>query len=82
MDANEFSFEALFNSNDFHFDDCLAFKEEYAELNDILEVEIGGSELCGRLENAVESCIYEARAEAFKQGFCFAVKSIKFMLKI
>lgn len=82
MDPNEFSFGALFNCADFRFSESLAFKEDFAELNSILESEMCNSNLRGRLDNAANRCIFEARAAAFKQGFCFAVKSIKFLLKI
>ncbi|MDE6764062.1 MAG: hypothetical protein K2J73_10350 [Oscillospiraceae bacterium] len=82
MDPNEFSFGALFNCADFRFSESLAFKEAFAELNNILETELCKSDLRSRLDNAANRCIFEARSDAFKQGFCFAVKSIKFLLKI
>lgn len=82
METNEFSFEALFNSCDFCFDESLGYKKERAKLNDILEAEIRGNDLRNSLENSAMSCIYEARTDAFKQGFGFAVRSIKFLLKV
>lgn len=82
MDTNEFSFEALFNCCDFCFSESYSFKEDFAELDSILENEMCRSDLRSRLDNAVQRCIFEARSDAFKQGFCFAVKSIKFLLKI
>ncbi|MDE5741823.1 MAG: hypothetical protein K2H90_05175 [Oscillospiraceae bacterium] len=82
MEENEFSFEALFNCCDFHFSESHSFKEDCAELNSIFENEMCNSDLCSKLDNITHRCIYEARSDAFKQGFRFAVRSIKFMLKI
>lgn len=82
MDANEFSFETLFNCCDFHFSESQSFKKDYAELNRIFEDEMSKSDLQSKLDNVTHRCIYEARADAFKQGFSYAIKSIKFMLKI
>lgn len=82
MDNNEFSFEALFNCCDFRFDESEQFKEDFAKLNDILETEMCNSNLRNKLDNAAHSCIFEARTNAFKQGFGFAVKSLKFILKV
>lgn len=82
MDKNEFSFEALFNCCDFRFSESPSFKEDYAELNSIFETEMCTSDLKNRLDSVAHRCIYDARSDAFKQGFRFAVKSIKFMLKI
>ena len=79
MDANEFSFEALFNCNDFRFDESHSFIESYAELNSMLENEMYKSDLQSRLDRVTHQCIYDAHADAFKQGFSFAVKSIKFI---
>lgn len=82
MDANEFSFKALFNCCDFHFDESERFKDDFAKLNDILETEMCKSDLRNRLDNAAHSCIYEARANAFEQGFRYAVQTMKFLLKL
>ena len=81
MDANEFSFEALFNCCDFDFDESKKFKKAYAELNRILETDLKESDLRHRLDRIMLECIHEAHTNSFKQGFSFAVKSIKFILK-
>lgn len=82
MDCNEFSFEALFNCNDFCFCESQDFKEDYEELSSMIENEMCISDLRSRLDTIAHRCIYEAHSDAFKQGFTFAVKQIKFMLKI
>lgn len=82
MDCNEFSFNALFECPEFDFYENKEFKKAYAELNRILEIEMEENALRKRLEEASIKCVHEAHMDAFKQGFCFAVKSIKFILKI
>ncbi len=82
MDANEFSFNALFECPEFEFYENKEFKKSYAELCRILECDMKESELRRKLEQVTSKCVHEAHMDAFKQGFCFAVKSIKFMLKI
>lgn len=82
MDCNEFSFEALFESPVFDFYENREFKKSYAELCRILECDMKEDALRPRLDEITNKCIREAHGDAFRQGFCFAVKSIKFMLKI
>lgn len=82
MDTNEFNFEALFNCCDFRFSESQDFKEDYEELTGMIENEMCISDLRSRLDSTAHRCIYEAHADAFKQGFSFAIKQIKFMLKI
>lgn len=82
MDANEFSFEALFGCPEFDFYENKAFKKSYAELCRITENDIKETDLRRRLEEVTSRCVHEAHANAFKQGFSFAIKQIKFMLKI
>lgn len=82
MDENEFSFDALFDCPEFDFYENKKFKKTYSELCRILEVDMGENELRKRLDDVTIRCIQEARTDAFRQGFCFAVKSIKFILKI
>ena len=82
MDTNEFSFEALLECPEFDFYENKEFKKSYAELCRILECDMKESELRKKLEHITSKCIHEAHLDAFKQGFSFAIKSIKFMLKI
>lgn len=48
----------------------------------MIENEMCISDLRSRLDSTAHRCIYEAHADAFIQGFFFAIKQIKFMLKI
>ena len=82
MDANEFSFEALFECPEFDFYENKEFKKSYAELCRILEYDMKESELRKKLEQITVKCVHEAHMDAFKQGCSFAVRSIKFILKI
>lgn len=82
MDCNEFSFNTLFKSPEFEFYENKEFKKSYAELCRIIEFDIKETALRQKLDEVTIKCIQEAHIDAFKQGFAFAVKQIKFMLKI
>lgn len=81
MDNNEFSFDALLNCDEFSRYKSL---ETMYAMDDFLKA----VRECVSDEKAVEKikrentnltyCIFN---DAFKQGFCFAVKSFKFLLK-
>lgn len=82
MDPNEFSFEALFRSGDFKIYESEEQKSACAELNRVLELYTKDIETMRQIENAAWGYASASRYAAFTQGFCFAVKSIKFLLKI
>lgn len=82
MDNNEFSFDALLDSDEFARYESKETKRFFCAF-------------CEFVENNTKDCIFEDEFhdrisdygnsvfnDAFKQGFCFAVKSMKFMLKI
>lgn len=82
MDNNEFSFDALLNCDEFS---RYKSPEAIYAINDFLNA----VKECAGDENAVEkikrestNLMYYTFNDAFKQGFCFAVKSLKFMLGI
>lgn len=81
MDNNEFSFKALFECPEFEFYENREFKKAYAELNRILEFEVKDEKYRERLDDTAIDCIKEAHMNAFMQGFTFAIKSLKFLLK-
>ena len=82
MDCNEFSFEALFECPEFDFYENKEFRKSYAELCRISENDIKEANLSRRIAEVTSKCVYESHKDAFKQGFAFAIKSIKFILKI
>ena len=82
MDANEFSFEALFENGEFKIYESEELLAAFKKLNHVLETYITDVIIRSEVESAALTCSLEAQHGSFKQGFCFAVKQIKFMLKI
>lgn len=91
MDANEFSFDALFENEEFQFYESKelisAFDSKelisaFDELNNVLESFIADETIRSYIWLAASDCTLEAQRASFMQGFCFAVKSIKFLMKI
>ncbi|MDE6763954.1 MAG: hypothetical protein K2N26_01885 [Oscillospiraceae bacterium] len=82
MDCNEFSFEALFKNDEFQIYESNELVSAFKELNRVLESYIKDSEVRLLIERAALDCSSIAQESSFKQGFCFAVKSIKFLMKI
>ena len=82
MDNNEFSFDALFDNDDFNRYESKETKRFFDALCEFMENNIKEN----ILEDAFHDHISEYRNsifdDGFKQGFCFAVKSIKFLMKI
>ena len=82
MDANEFSFEALFTNSEFRIYESKEQLAAFKNLNDILEGYVADTAIRSKIEAAVIDGNREAQRDSFKQGFCFALKLFKFMLKI
>lgn len=82
MDCNEFSFDALFDNSAFKTYESEELLSAFEELNIILESHIANAELRSYIESAAWGCTAEAQRASFEQGFCFAVKSIKFLMRI
>lgn len=82
MDCNEFSFDALFDNSNFKVYESKELLSAYDELNRVLVSNTNNAVTLSNIESAVLGCISEAQRASFIQGFCFAVKSIKFLMKI
>lgn len=82
MDCNEISFEALFDNGEFKIYESGELLSAFEELNIVLESHIGDPELRSYIESVALDCTTEAQRASFEQGFCFAVKSIKFLMRI
>ena len=82
MDNNEFSFDALLKCSEFFT--CESTKTSYAynELDGFIDKNIKDSDISDELKTLAEYYRHSSFDDGFKQGFCFAVKSLKFMLKI
>lgn len=82
MDPNEFSFDALFSSSEFMHVESARTSEEFNELEKFLEENVRDEKVSFGIKNLAENYGCAAYKDAFEQGFCFAVKSIKFILKV
>lgn len=81
MDNNEFSFDALFHNDDFIRYESKETTRVFCEFDEFAEThckDIFADEL-HELISDYGSTVF---SDGFKQGFCFAVKSIKFLMKI
>ena len=82
MDNNEFSFDALFKCSEFRR--CESTKTSYAynELEHFISKNIKDDDIADELKSDIEHYRCLSFDDGFKQGFCFAVKAIKFLMKI
>ena len=81
MDRNEFSFDALFESNEFKVYESKELLSAYDELNRVLISNTNDAVTLSNIESAALGCISEAQRASFMQGFCFAVKLLKAVFK-
>ncbi len=82
MDCNEFSFDALFNNGEFKIYESRELLEAFKELNIALESHIGDESIRSHIGMTAMGCASEAQRASFEQGFCFAVKLIKSLMRI
>lgn len=82
MDCNEFSFEALFKNSEFKIYESQELRAAFKELNSVLEVHIEDAVIRSKVESAALDCSLFAQHGSFEQGFCFAVKLFKEIMKI
>jgi predicted metal-binding protein len=82
MDPNNFSLDALLSSSEFSSVESAKTGYSYSELENFLKDNVKDDEVSSEIKRLAEDYMWSAYNDAFKQGFCFAVKSIKFLLKI
>ena len=82
MDYNEFSFDALLDSDDFCRYESIETRCAMNSLFDLIEKNVSDPKTVDAIRAAGRDYRSHLFDDAFKQGFCFAVKTIKFMLKI
>ena len=82
MDANEFSFDALLSSSEFMSVESAKTGYSFVELENFLKENVKDDDISFEIKKLAEDYACSAYNDAFKQGFCFAVKSIKFLMKI
>lgn len=82
MDANEFSFNALLSCSEFLPVESASTAYSSDELEKFLKENVTDDDILTEIKKLTEDYVCSSYNDAFKQGFCFAVKSIKFLLKI
>lgn len=81
MDNNEFDLDELLRCDEFSRYESMATRDA---MNDFLETVMentDGEKAAEKIKRESEDVVYCVFNDAFKQGFCFAVKSVKFLLK-
>ena len=82
MDCNEFSFDALLNCDE--FSRCKSPETIYA-MDDFLKIVeecASDEEKAEKIKRENTNLTYCTFNDAFKQGFCFAVKILKGIMRI
>lgn len=82
MDNNEFSFEAVFRNDEFKRYESPEFLKAVFEFDKLIKSKLGDVEIREQIDNASAKCCIAAQDSSFEQGFCFAVKLIRFMCEI
>ena len=82
MDTNEISFDAVFRNDEFKIYESDELLAAFKKLNDVLESYITDAVIRTKIETAALDCSSAAQRSSFEQGFCFAVKLFKAIMKI
>lgn len=82
MDNNEFSLDELLNCSDFSRYESIATRYAMEDFLKTVKENTDCEKSAEKINRDCKDLVYCAFNDAFKQGFCFAVKSIKFLLKI
>lgn len=80
MDNNELSFEAVFRNSEFKRYESPEFLKSVFEFDKLIKNKLNDDEIREEIDNAAAKCCTAAQDSSFEQGFCFAVKIIRFML--
>lgn len=81
MDNNEFSLDNLLDCGEFIHYESLETRNAMNCLFDIIKEKTADEETADYVISAANGYGCLVFNDAFKQGFCFAVKSVKFLLK-
>ncbi|MDE6131783.1 MAG: hypothetical protein K2G04_00195 [Oscillospiraceae bacterium] len=82
MDNNEFSFDALLNNDEFARYESPATMYAMEDFLKVVRECVEDEKSMEKIKKESKDLSYCVFNDAFQQGFCFAVKSLKFMLKI
>ena len=81
MDNNEFSLEELLNCSDFSRYESISTRNAAEDFLNTVKAHTEDEKSAEKIKRVCDDLVYCTFHDAFKQGFCFAVKSIKFLLK-
>lgn len=82
MDNNEFSFEAVFRNDEFKRYESPEFLKAVFEFDGLIKNKLSDADIREQIDNASSKCSIAAQDSSFEQGFCFAVKLIRFICGI
>lgn len=82
MEPNEFSLDALLSCSDFKPEESMKTSDKFDEFEEFAEENVKDEKILFNIKTLAENYGCSSYNDGFKQGFCFAVKSIKFLLKI
>ncbi|MCM1022822.1 MAG: hypothetical protein NC395_02040 [Prevotella sp.] len=82
MDCNKFSLEALLDCSEFVRCESADTRCALVNFSELVEKHVGDGKTADMIRDAESDYACYLFRDAFKQGFCFAVKSLKFMLGI
>lgn len=82
MDNNEFSFDALLRNDEFSRSESLATHYAKSDFLEAVREYVSDEKAVEKLSRECEDVAYCVFEDAFKQGFCFAVKSARFFMNV
>ncbi|MBD5147012.1 MAG: hypothetical protein HDT21_14080 [Ruminococcus sp.] len=81
MDNNEFDLDALLDCDAFVRYESVEAKCAMDDFLKTVKENTDGEKTVEKIKRDLNDLVYYTFNDAFKQGFCFAVKSVKFLLK-
>lgn len=81
MDNNEFNLDELLRCDEFSRYESMETRDAMNDFLETVKENTDGEKAAEKIKRDCDDLIYCTFHDAFKQGFCFAVKSVKFLLK-
>lgn len=81
MDNNEFDLDELLRCSEFSRYESMETRDAMNDFLETVKENTDGEKAAEKIKRDCGDLIYCTFHDAFKQGFCFAVKSVKFLMK-
>ena len=81
MDNNKFSLDELLRCSEFSRYESMATVDAMNDFLKTVKENTDGEKAAEKIKRDCDDLVYCTFHDAFKQGFCFAMKSVKFLLK-